>query len=636
MMKGQTMTTDVHANDPNVLWKGHCLNAVRKFVMYAVVIDNQPVLEQTLTRAADVVKTAISVDEGMGGAFSEQPADTPETEVEIPLDVDGESKGKDNETAVTVNDKENAQAKVLRVHNLNVREISDAFAEQEIACAFVLPDDKETDEEKIFRRIISASIPADIVVIDWYLRDKDPVLTRKVLTAIAEKDFAEKGRLRLICIYTGQLDIDAVTKDAVEALSAGGLITEKVDEPGGLAYGKHHCVLVLNKQDVHGSDLPTRILEALSDLSNGILPSFALAAVAAVRRNVHHIITRFSSDLDAAYVANRLITDPPGEVAELIRELFVSECDTALGLEQVADHFLSENQIKTWLAKHNQPKSTANFKIEIEKLNVKGKPYKENMDISVNSDFLHSLLKEGISDGKVAITGTGSIDFPEKARGKVSAVLHEKEDNPDGERRFARFASLKREAFGNTKLISDEKWAPSLTLGTLLKQNIELPRSERLVPRIIAKRQVPHIITKYFYCLSPSCDTMRLKGQERNFLLLELDEGKGNTNLVILEQNGSQKKLFINPKPTKILTLKFQGNDETGRVQAKSKLAEDKKSPIFLFNTAGEQSIEFIWLGEVRRNRANRDMADLNRNWLRLGIKDSEYLRLAGKGEVVI
>jgi hypothetical protein len=52
-----------------------------------------------------------------------------------------------------------------------------------------------------------------------------------------------------------------------------------------------------------------------------------------------------------------------------------------------------------------------------------------------------------------------------------------------------------------------------------------------------------------------------------------------------------------------------------------------------LFNTADDTPIELFWLGEVRRNRANRDMADLNRQWLRFGIHDSEYLRLAAKGK---
>lgn len=618
------MTGEAQVVDEKALWRDHCRSAVRKFVMHAVVIDNQPVLDQAQIVDHRVTKTAVFVDEGMGDDPSELTVEISEGEESV---LDGKVNTNDSSVEVENIEKDKTETEDIKVHNLNVREISDAFAEQEIACAFVLPFDDDRDEEKIFSRIMAASTPADIVVIDWYLRDKNPALTKRVLTTIGEKDAAEKGRLRLICVYTGQTDIEVVTKDAVTALLAGGLKSDKVDEAAGIAYGNHHCLLVLNKQDVHGAALPVKILDALTVLSDGILPAFALAAVAAVRRNVHHIITRFSSDLDAAYVANRLITDPPGEVAELLRELFISECDTALGLEQVADHFLSETQIKNWLVNRDQPVTAPNFKTEIERVTGAGKTVKEGRTINIDIKFLHSLLSDGITDGSVN-TEHGPIDFPEPLRGKVSTALHKKEDNPDGERRFARFAALKREAFGNTKLTSDEKWTPSLTLGTLLSQQLELPAS--------GEGGEVKTITKYYYCLTPSCDTIRIKGSERNFLLLELEEGKANANLIVLEKEGHQKKLFINPKPIRIQTFNFKGNEETGRVQAKMIEEAGLSSPLFVFSTTGEPTIKFLWLGEVRRNRANRDMAELNRNWLRLGIKDSEYLRLAGKGDVKI
>ncbi len=422
------MAGEAQAVDERSLWRDHCRNAVRKFVMNAVVIDNQPVLDQAEIIGQRVAKTAALADEGMGGTPEEQLVEVIEEKEGTVVDVECEAEA--NAGVAAVEEEEGPEIENARVHNLNVREISDAFAEQEIACAFVLPFDDDKDEEKIFCRIMAASIPADIVVIDWYLRDKKPELTKRVLAAMAKKDATEKGRLRLICVYTGQTDTEVVTTDSVAALLSGGLKSDKVDEAAGCAYGNHHCLLVLNKQDVHGADLPLRILEAFTELSDGILPAFAFAAVAAVRRNVHHIITRFSSDLDAAYVANRLITDPPGEVAELLRELFVSECDTALGLEQVADHFLSEDRIKHWFAKVEQPISTANFSVEIEKTTRKGKPQTENRSVTVNYDFLNSLLCEGIADFKISIEGCDPVHFPEFSRGKVSAALHKKEDNP--------------------------------------------------------------------------------------------------------------------------------------------------------------------------------------------------------------
>ena len=518
------MTGETEVVDEKALWRVHCREAVRKFLMHAVVIDNQPVLGQEES-SGDTAKTATMVDDGMGEIASVTPSDRPES---------AGSAGGDGVVDATASaaeakllEKEIAETENIRAHDLNVREISDAFAEQEIACAFVLPSNEDKDEEKIFTRIMAASIPADIVIIDWYLRDKNnPALTKKVLTALAEKDVAEKGRFRLICVYTGQPDIGVVTTDSVAALTAGGLNSARADTDEGCAYGKHHCLLVLNKQDVHGAALPEKILDAFTKLSEGIMPTFALAAVAAIRRNAHHIITRFSSDLDAAYVANRLITDPQSEVSELLREIFVSECDSAIGLEQVADKFLADDKVKYWFANFAQPVTVSDFKTQI----VRDDGNKEGKTVTVDYDFLCSVLSNGIINDSI-ITENGSIGFSKSKRGSISKALHKNGDHPGGERMFARFAALKREAFGNTKLTSDEKWKPSLTLGTLLSHEVKPPFS--------AEGSCAKKIIRYYYCLTPACDTIRINNSaERNFLLLELEDGEKKANLIVLEPGG--------------------------------------------------------------------------------------------------
>ena len=564
--------------DVNSLWRDHCRNAVRKFVMHAVVIDNQPVLAQKEEFSPASAETATIEDQGMGDVPAEQAAET---------------------TEVTAN------WATCDFQDLNVREISDAFAEQEIACAFVFPEDKDMDEEKIFRRVMAASMPADIVIIDWYLRDTNPNLTKRILNAIAEKDHTEKGRLRLICVYTGQPNLDEVTRDAVAELTTGGLVSNKIDEDGGLASGKHHCLLVLNKQAVHGSALPARILEALTTLSEGILPSFALAAVAAIRRNVHHIITRFSSDLDAAFVANRLMTDPPSDVSELLRELFISECDAALGLDKVADRYLDRDSITLWLDEKNQPISQATY----------------NSQSIINREFLDGLLQNGIKENMVTVGGSAQ-KFPEDKREYLSYALHGlKQTAQKGECKFSRHVTLKREAFGMSKLHSVEGWIPSLTLGTILRQTNTIDGTTS---------------KKYFYCLSPACDTLRLNGQNRVFLMVKIESAQKKTNLIIAEEDGVNTALHIVPHPRNVRTFKFCGDGKTGRVLARSQSGGDDGDSVFCFVSVDDVPEEFVWLGEVRRNRANRDMADLNREWLRFGIHDSELLRIAGRTTVKI
>ncbi|AMV71535.1 hypothetical protein DBW_1161 [Desulfuromonas sp. DDH964] len=571
------MPTKVDKKEIEAVWRDHCRKAVRSFVMNAVVVDNEPSLSgnQFLSKGASSAQT---FDDGMGGGEADEEQNAPSAE--------------------------GAPDEIERnIHSLDVQAISDAFSDQEIACAFVLP--KETDsDEVVVKRVLAAAFPADIIVIDWKLRDGSHQLTKDILKKIAEKDVAENGRLRLICVYTGEPLIDQITLDAVAALREGGLIFDDVKKDSGYARGKYHCLQVLNKHDegVSVAQLPTRLLDSMTNLADGLLPSFSIAAVAAVRRNMHHIIARFPSELDEAFVANLLITDPQEDVTELIRELFVSECDTALGLERVADTYLSKSKIEDWLSAKKKPTA----KIEYEKDDNSGDK------IEISKSFLLALLKKGLDGDKVVVDKENIHVFIDKRRSKVSQSLHgSKAKAKVGEGLLARFVALKREFFGNTKISSE--WKPSLTLGSILKNKTT---------------------KKFYYCITPSCDTIRLSGKRRSFVMLELEQPQGQPGLLIMGHDNKVERFKVNTRPHCVRTFEFQGDDINGRIMAKTMNDEPEKKG-FYFETIPEEGkppVRLEWFGEVRRNRANRDMAELNREWLRLGIKDSEYLRLASKG----
>ncbi|HWR31039.1 MAG TPA: response regulator receiver domain, partial [Negativicutes bacterium] len=317
----------------NNSWRKHCRNAVKKFVMNAVVIDNEPFTAELTSQQNLVAQTASLIDDGMSEAAPLEIAKCPSEE-----NFTDESSPSDGK--------------------LDIREISDAFADEEIACAFVLPKDGDRDENAILDRIVNASRHTDIIVLDWYLQDKNSALAEKVLKKIASIDTTEKGRMRLICVYTSQPLNDEIIDIALKCLRDGGLSLNKVQNNLLAARNEHHYLLLLNKQDVEGNKLPDRLLDAMIDLADGLLPAFSLSAVAAVRKNMHHIISRFSASLDNAFVANLLITDPPEDVTELIRELFISECDSALGLENVVDNCLNNKKVKNWLEVKKDTRST--------------------------------------------------------------------------------------------------------------------------------------------------------------------------------------------------------------------------------------------------------------------------------------
>lgn len=574
--------------DPAETWREHRQTAVKAFLKNAVLIDNEPTgfNKRSSSTTPDAAIAAVE-DDGM-------------------TIHQGETRPQEITTGTIQNEKEIP----TKSHELDVRATSDAFSEAGIACAFVLPDDDDKDEDKICNRILNAAAIADIVIIDWFLREQNSNLTRKTLTRIAEEDTAENGRMRLICIYTGQAADDSILDDAVEALATGGIKLEKQAGSPMRATGPHCLLLVLSKNEISPERLPATLLDAFAELANGLLPAFALAAVAAVRNNVHHMVTCFSADLDAAYVANRLITDPPGDVAELIRELFISECDNALGLDGVADEFLETPQIQKWLDATNQPKSTPEYE-------NKGNGKKEQ--VKLDRQFLECLLQHGVSDKDMILDSKGTTrQFPEYRRYLVSHALNENADvSVRTEQEFARFVALKREAFGNTKLNSNNShWRPSLTIGTLLKKN-----------------GAPLMGSEYFMCLTPPCDTLRLKGKERRFVFLGNTVENDKCSLVVVDETKNLQHLYFDSQQPNIFTFYFTGDSQTGRVQATARDEKDNNTqPVFEFATSNHGEHQFIWLGEVRYNRATGDMADVMRNWMRIGINDSEFLRLAAKG----
>lgn len=580
-----------HAQSPADAWKGHRRAAVLEFLKNVVVIDNEPTVDHGASQAVELEEPpkAVSLKAGEEEESKYKKVKRPDHTDDLPEES----------------------------HPLDVRMVSDAFAEHGIACAFVLPADNDVDEgaeDRIKSRTLKAARFADLVVIDWHLRGSTPNLTLEILTEIAKEDVAERGRMRLICIYTGQ-DVDGggagrgILQGAMDALAAGGIIVNPVSGEARVAKSVDCLLVVMSKNDHKPNYLPIALVDVFTHLADGLLPSFALAAVGAIRKNVHHMMTRFSGALDAAYVANRMISDPPGDVAELIRELFVAECDNALGLESVADRFLNIEGILTWMDVQGVPSQERSYKY------TKRETGKEEV-VTINMDraFLDALIKFGVSDGDMYLDNGGNRQpFKEDRRQLVSKALSTNDAfAKKAEEDFARLVILRREAFGSTKLSDRSSWRPSLTTGTLVK--------------VVGE---PYLGSSYFICLTPACDTLRLDGKERFVFMGNVSTDK-KVNLVVAEEGGKNTNLFFPHDRPNLATFEFSPDNTTKRVLAAQE--GDGQNVKYHF-TAATGAAKFQWLGEVRYARATGDVAKVVGNWMRIGVNDSEFLRLAAKGK---
>lgn len=552
---------------PTQVWADHVRKAVLKFLKTAVVIDNDP-REKTTTTTANPETTE---DSGLGDeAFTLAPPVAPS--------------GHDDAQNI-----------------LDIRKISDSFSEQGMACAFVLPEDSDQNEDKIRKRVVCAAKTADILVIDWHLRPRSSSLTLKLLEEIAESDASENGRMRLICIYTGEPLDTHILDQAKEKLSTDGVTFENLTNKSNFhfcAKSKNSLLVLANKNSTQADILPTQLIDLFAELANGLVPAFALAAIGAVRKNTHHMLTRFGNTLDSAYIANRLITNPPGDVAELMRELLVAECDNAIGLDSVADGFLEPPAISAWLDVQNIAAFTY----------PNSKPDSE--PISFDRQAIDGLLKNGINDHGVKISNTQKIEFPEFYRGLLSQTLAGTiEKSRVSENEFSRLVTFRREAHGSAAGLQSNEWLPSLTTGTLLKRTVDGS-------------------SKYYFCFTPACDTLRLSGS-RPFVFLEGVEKSSQYNMVVMEE-GVSTPLFFDKNYPKVVTFSFKPDRQTKRVRAVKKNIENEHSR-YIFSPDDQKNCELSWVGEVRYGRAMSEMATLASRWMRVGVLDSEHLRLASK-----
>lgn len=665
----------VMLENPEKKWIEHCKTAVRRFLKNVVIIDNEPVVN-----AKDKNHTSVnSLTNDISANTTDKVTTDDHLLLESPEDglkekskLIGSNHAKDesNRAEVSSNNYEVGESKNLVIeqvpeeetHFLDVRTVSDAFAEAGLACAFVLPELDNDDLAKVTQRSLAAASTSDIVVLDWYLQGKSSVLTQQILRKIAEADSSANGRLRLICIYTGQSDVESVLYEAAAALKEGGIETTLSAKIPNCMTSQSCLLMVLNKHKTQARVLPETIVDAFVALSDGLVPSFALAAVGAIRNNIHHMLTRFDANLDPAYIGNRLITDPPEDVAELMRDLLISECDNSLAFDSVTEDFLSATAIRKWIAaRHKAPftplaekgvdkeidatpileqvlqnisadrkTSAASYNTEIgiiqeTEKHIRGlikaiKVKREDTRIRVTKldhvslELVENLLTHGINEkGANPPPGNSAkFEIAEKNRKFICGYLAgSMENSKSAQDKFSRLVGLRKEAFGLHKRTWDDVNTPSLTTGSVLRLKEVIDGKE---------------LNRYLLCLTPACDTLRLD-EQRAFSFIEAFESGSSHNLVIKDEKNATVYLTFDTKLPQISTFIFMPNNNRRRVTSKSMLGDKE----YTFEFTDTSNLSFTWMGELRYNRVVSEIGKITGNWMRIGVVDSEYLRIMSK-----
>jgi hypothetical protein len=142
---------------------------------------------------------------------------------------------------------------------------------------------------------------------------------------------------------------------------------------------------------------------------------------------------------------------------------------------------------------------------------------------------------------------------------------------------------------------------PQLTMGTIVKEMADDGPS-------------------YWICVQPRCDCVRI-GSKRVFPFLPLKvTSEGNFDITLKEEDG-YIRLLHRKKPYDLRMIKFEPlKRDNGVVTAK------KDGENYYFQDTSRH--KYIWVGELRRENAQRLSNQFAATLSRVGLDESEWLRL--------
>ena len=473
---------------------------------------------------------------------------------------------------------------------LDAKRVVDAFAERGIVCSILRPaegEDPAGRTQRVTRR-------ADILVLDWDFYGDNGETARRLLRDVLSDDVRDNRR-RLIAIYTAEPDLDEILERVREVLLQPK--GRKVRNSGAYALDTGVARVVVfakpesriprekrrvRKQIVAYEELAGVLIDQFSAFMYGLVSNVALKSVAALRANTHQLLKQLGPELDAGYLWHRAVQAYPQDAEQQLVDLISAELRAILDDCDVREA-ASSRAIRQWLEKRGE----SDF----------GKRFGETQTRSI-ADVME-LLEFG-SAAKTSETEKVVAKFP---RMKAKAA-HKKSDE------IAAFADSKAKAARSNEAFAVlashrtqySKPQPHLTLGTIISSGTGKKR-------------------RYWLCLQPVCDAVRLSSA-RTFPFLELNAADGGGFQFVLQGRGrTSVRLRIEVKPQNLTMLEFHpkvGNDC---------VVADVRSSQFFFSRGKRR---YRWEAELKREHAQRFAERLANEFSRIGLVESEWLRLWG------
>lgn len=568
----------------------------------------------SLFAAREYLQSAVFIDDNIYTPDTARPASPAEIAVRE-LKSPFVEVGDDDETAAL----EAKQTALPERPPFRTKDLVGSFAQYGIVCALYEPEpDFPTHENSVVFKLCET---ADLVILDWDFHEVGVEGTKPkslIENLIKSGNRVAPHHMRLIVIYTNTLDLQFISNSLYEHLRDRGYEPEPVGDSAFRLRSGSSRILVLGKDGirrvadqegftVNESDLADRLLQEFSEMNPGILPSYALYGMAAIRRNSKRILDRFRGDMNGAFLLHRALSMGSEDVFDQLPALLSDELlavleDTSIdkpSVVAIATDAINELPLRPppedWYYRGGKPFPARGVaETVLQELLMTG-----HIDRN-NHPEIHQL------DG-LPVTGFHRI---EPALIRDFLVMVDTNDTKTNEQLALLFD-------GRTQYDEDSR---ELSYGTIIRRRNLGVGSDGWI---------------YSFCLMPICDCIRLDqtaqcqaDQAIKFPFWKLTgdvfsaSDATRRGLVMKLSDGSYKVLSAGGKSRdKLWVGGFQANKATGTVTASR-----DQSGRFMF--IANETLEIEWVGELKSLHSQRIAHDIGQSLSRVGLVEAEWLRL--------
>ncbi len=228
------------------------------------------------------------------------------------------------------------------------KDLVTSFAQEGMICALYeppadFPTEAGSDIFKLCER-------ADIIILDWIFTQDRGEKALNLISALVKQSHEDiPNHTRLLSIYTTDPSLVGVANQIGDRLVKDGFKVEPIRSPCRLESGATRLVVFgkeakrIGKDEeeftVKDAELAARLISEFVEMNAGILPSYALHGMGAIRRSSKRILDRFHRGMDGPFLLHRLLVAKSEEAFDQLPELLADELRAV-----VEDEHLTANE----------------------------------------------------------------------------------------------------------------------------------------------------------------------------------------------------------------------------------------------------------------------------------------------------